>query len=112
MRAKTDIRNWLWFLNLRMRPGAQWEIRQYANVVGDILKTLFPRTWDLFEEYDLYGAPMSRTELKVLRQLLMELDADHRGRLIKSYSVKAGLSGSKLSEFVEKLEKGGLEILG
>ena len=50
MRAKSNLLNWLRFLTLRMAHEAQWEIRQYANVVGEIVKTLHPRTWDLFIE--------------------------------------------------------------
>lgn len=49
MRAKTDLRNWLAFLTLRMAPNAQWEIRQYANAVGQLIKEVAPRTWKLFE---------------------------------------------------------------
>jgi thymidylate synthase (FAD) len=48
MRASANLRNWLAFLTLRMAPTAQWEIRQYANAVGDIVKDKFPRTWELF----------------------------------------------------------------
>ena len=48
MRASANLRNWLGFLTLRMDSAAQWEIRQYANVVGNIVKVAFPRTWDLF----------------------------------------------------------------
>jgi thymidylate synthase (FAD) len=44
MRASTDLRNWLGFLALRCAPGAQWEIRQYANQLRAILRELFPRT--------------------------------------------------------------------
>lgn len=50
MRASANLRNWLQFLTLRMAPNAQWEIRQYANVVGEIISRLFPRTWELFVE--------------------------------------------------------------
>lgn len=49
MRASANLRNWLAFLTLRMDPGAQWEIRQFANVVGKIIEKEFPRTWKLFE---------------------------------------------------------------
>lgn len=49
MRAATCLRNWLAFLTLRMDPNAQYEIRAYANAVGDFIKELHPRTWDLFE---------------------------------------------------------------
>lgn len=48
MRANANLRNWLAFLTLRMAPGAQWEICQYANTMGEIIKSLYPRTWELF----------------------------------------------------------------
>lgn len=48
-RAAGVLRNWLAFLTLRMDPHAQWEIRQFANVVGQVLIARhFPRTWELF----------------------------------------------------------------
>lgn len=49
MRATASLRNWLAFLTLRMDPGAQWEIRQYANAVGEIVAANFPKTWALFD---------------------------------------------------------------
>ena len=48
MRASANLRNWLAFLTLRMDSKAQWEIRQYANVVGELIKKNYPRTWELF----------------------------------------------------------------
>ena len=48
MRASANLRNWLAFLTLRMAKEAQWEIRQYANVVGQLINDNFPRTWKLF----------------------------------------------------------------
>jgi len=103
MRAKTDIRNWLAFCNLRMRPGAQWEIRQFANVVGNIIKELFPKVWELFEEYDLYGVSFSRTEMKILRGQI--------GMGGLELSAGTELSGMKLKEFMAKVEFGGTKIL-
>ena len=50
MRASANLRNWLAFLTLRMAPGAQWEIRQYANVVASLVEERFPRTYALFKE--------------------------------------------------------------
>lgn len=49
MRAAANLLNWLKFCTLRMHPNAQWEIRQYANAVGEILKQEFPRTFELFD---------------------------------------------------------------
>ncbi len=48
MRASANLLNWLRFLTLRMAPEAQWEIRQYANAVGQLVAEKFPRTWELF----------------------------------------------------------------
>jgi thymidylate synthase (FAD) len=48
MRASANLRNWLAFLTLRSAPGAQYEIRQYAHVVGTIISQYFERTWELF----------------------------------------------------------------
>lgn len=48
MRASANLRNWLAFLTLRMAPEAQWEIRQFANAVGQVIASEFPKTWSLF----------------------------------------------------------------
>lgn len=48
MRASANLRNWLAFLTLRKAPAAQWEIRQYADAVGDLIAERFPHTWALF----------------------------------------------------------------
>lgn len=50
MRASANLRNWLAFLTLRMDSKAQWEIREYANAVGQLVQQTFPRTWTLFSE--------------------------------------------------------------
>lgn len=50
MRASACLRNWIAFLTLRMDPNAQWEIRQYANAVGQLVREKFPHTWELFAE--------------------------------------------------------------
>jgi thymidylate synthase (FAD) len=50
MRASGNLRNWLAFLTLRTDPNAQWEIRQYANALSDIIKVIFPRTHALWAD--------------------------------------------------------------
>lgn len=49
MRASANLRNWLAFLTLRMDTAAQWEIRQFANALHDVLVGKFPRTLSLFD---------------------------------------------------------------
>ena len=48
MRASTCLRNWLAFCTLRMAPGAQHEIRVYADAVAALIGQHFPYTWDVF----------------------------------------------------------------
>ncbi len=58
MRVSTNLRNWLQFLELRdtaHAPGAQWEIQQYADVVGKQLEIYFPRTIALFKPQTVEG---------------------------------------------------------
>lgn len=50
MRATGNLRGWLGFLTLRTAPNAQWEIRQYADAIGELVAEAFPRTWELFAE--------------------------------------------------------------
>ena len=50
MRASANLRNWIGFLVLRQAPNAQWEIRQYADALCDLLKEKFPRTMGLYLE--------------------------------------------------------------
>lgn len=50
MRASANLRNWLSFLTLRTDEAAQWEIRQYAQLVAQLVELHFPRTYALFAE--------------------------------------------------------------
>lgn len=50
MRATGNLRGWLNFCRLRCAPQAQWEIRQFANAVGELLGEKFPRTWELYQD--------------------------------------------------------------
>jgi thymidylate synthase (FAD) len=49
MRASANLRNWFHFLTLRTAPNAQWEIRQFAEAVLEILAPRFPRSTGLFK---------------------------------------------------------------
>lgn len=50
MRASANLRNWLQFLDLRLAPNAQLEIREYAKAIARELGFIFPRTMRLFME--------------------------------------------------------------
>jgi thymidylate synthase (FAD) len=86
MRAATDLRSWLAFLQLRMAPSAQWEIRQYANAVAEMVKAIWPRTYALFEEHTLYGVSLSRNEAHRLQALAL-LATEGEGQVFEALGV-------------------------
>lgn len=102
MRAKTDIRNWLAFLALRMEMSAQWEIRQYANAVAGIVRELFPRTFELFLEYDLMATRFSRTEMRLLRALVEAFGDEGNNRLME-WSEKLHIDKKTHNSLVTKI---------
>jgi thymidylate synthase (FAD) len=93
---KIDLHNLLHFLALRMDAHAQWEISQYATVIGEqIVSRWVPMTWEAFRDYRLDAVTFSGPERDILRltivgdidalaQLLSDLkwtDRDDSGRL-------------------------------
>jgi thymidylate synthase (FAD) len=49
MRASANLLNWIKFLKLRVPENAQWEIRQFADAVRNLLEGKFPQTMKLVE---------------------------------------------------------------
>lgn len=70
MWAKANLRNWLQFLQLRLALNAQLEIRLYAQAVASIIKEIWPRTYELFEEYTLNSLTLSATEAAMYREIM------------------------------------------
>lgn len=65
---KTDLHNLLRFLELRMDTHAQWEIRQYADVIGSIVERWVPHTWQAFRDYRLERLELSSAAAAVVRR--------------------------------------------
>ncbi len=67
---KSDLHNLLHFLELRMGPDAQWEIRQYAETIAEqIVRPLFPLVWEAFVDYRLQAVRLSRLDREVIARL-------------------------------------------
>lgn len=94
---KIDLRNLFNFLKLRMDDHAQYEIREYAKVIGEeIVSVWCPLAWDAFCDYVFNATTFSKSECKILM------------RSIKDLAPIIGLSAREEKEFVEKLKKNGL----
>jgi thymidylate synthase (FAD) len=65
-----DLHNLIHFLELRMDSHAQWEIRQYANAIAGIVKTICPIAYEAFERHRLDGKHFSAEEIGVIKGLL------------------------------------------
>lgn len=105
MRAKTDVRNWLSFLTLRCENSAQWEIRQFANVVAGIIKSIWPRTYELFLEHDFFAVRFSRKEMRELRDFFACTAEDIVSGFGDADTVKRLGGEKKLKLFLDKLTK-------
>ncbi|MFH0880938.1 MAG: FAD-dependent thymidylate synthase [Lentisphaerota bacterium] len=65
-----DLHNLLRFLALRMDQHAQWEIREYAVAIAQIVKAVTPMAFDAFERHILKGKRFSAEEMNVLRGMI------------------------------------------
>jgi thymidylate synthase (FAD) len=88
-----DLHNLFRFLQLRLDPHAQQEIRKYACVLLEIARKVSPVATASFENHILGGARFSAEEM-----------AELRGRL--SGEEASRLEGKKLDRFEEKLRTG------
>ncbi|MNY43216.1 Thymidylate synthase ThyX [compost metagenome] len=105
-RAQANLRNWLHFLNLRMAPNAQYEIRVYAQELARLIQRLWPQTWAVFAEHTLEAATLSRTERHLLKELLADaLGASEGAALAEALSARIGdrLPAGRKRELLEKL---------
>ncbi|GIX02551.1 MAG: flavin-dependent thymidylate synthase [Thermogutta sp.] len=109
---KIDLHNLLHFLELRMDPHAQWEIAQYAHVIGhEIVARLFPITWEAFLDYRFQSVVLSRLDCEVIRNLASQgrIPATEEDFMQLQHPSWQGLSRCReRDECLEKLRKLGL----
>jgi thymidylate synthase (FAD) len=105
-RWKIDLHNLLHiFLSKRMHHHAQKEIRDYANAVAEIVRSIWPRSYALFEEYDRFGVHLSRTEAAVVHQFIQYAQNDFVGkeRGVVDFAIKHGLDERGAKDLIAKL---------
>jgi len=67
---KTNLHNLMNFLRLRADSHAQHEIREYADVLMNIMEQWVPLTHAAFKEYRMNSVQLSATALTVVRRML------------------------------------------
>jgi thymidylate synthase (FAD) len=111
---KIDLHNLLHFLALRMDSHAQYEIREYATLIGEqIISKWVPYTWEAFLDYRFNAMALSDQESLVLALLARGQPAAAKQLLFELKWLTAKESGIKESreagEFKAKLGKLGID---
>jgi thymidylate synthase (FAD) len=92
---KTNLHNLMHFLTLRADAHAQYEIRAYAEVMVEILKSWVPYTHEAFLQYRKEGTSFSKNGLTCLKKLV-------KGEKITQED--SGMSKREWQEFLERLD--------
>jgi len=71
-----DLRNLFHFLNLRLDEHAQYEIRQYAEVMAKMARAVAPMAYEAFEEHLLHAVRLSRAKKERLTKFLQSLASE------------------------------------
>jgi len=111
----TDLHNLLHFLQLRMDSHAQYEIRQYANLIGEeIVARWVPMAWEAFRDYRLNGLRLSGPEIELIRILITQDQAAASAWMLDKgwINAKSGRKSREAQEVESKLEALGLKSVG
>lgn len=106
---KIDLHNLLHFLALRMDSHAQWEIRQYATIIGEqIVKQILPNVWQAFIDYRREAITLTRLDVLVMQWMAAQ-------GILDEFPVPEWLPLDKRcrerSESFEKLSVLGLDVI-
>ena len=86
-----DLHNLFHFLALRMDGHAQWEIRQYANTMFEIIRHVCPIACEAFENHKLGGVSLSGAEKEAVKAVMNGEENPLKGRALEIFNQKMGL---------------------
>jgi thymidylate synthase (FAD) len=102
--------SWIWqidgnnlfkTLSLRCDAHAQWETRQYFNIIAGMAKRLMPYAFEAWEDYRFYAKTFSKQEMEALRCLLRDSDNPYPDSVLDAN----GLTKTEKVEFYDKCTK-------
>lgn len=96
---KMDLHNLFHFLGLRLHPHAQYEIREYAKAIFELIKPIVPVACEAFEDYRLNSQTFSAKEMKALKMLV------NGGGRWDWIADQVDLKGLERKEFFNKLSE-------
>jgi thymidylate synthase (FAD) len=105
-----NLRNWLHFINLRIKPNAQYEVRVVAEAILEMIKELWPKVYESFVEHTLEAKSFSKTEIKVLEEWMIRLmgsvDEDKTESAFDDICASNNLNKSRTRELKSKMNFG------
>ena len=107
---KCDLHNYLHFVTLRADSHAQKEIRDYADVMVNILEKWVPITYQAWVDYAQEAVHFSREEHHVLKNLIQgkrarQGDTDLSDREWRELGVKFGVQSGKVYKIKQAGDK-------
>ncbi|MBT4698137.1 MAG: FAD-dependent thymidylate synthase [Candidatus Marinimicrobia bacterium] len=104
---KIDLHNFFHFYKLRSSPHAQQEIRDYANIMYELVKPHFPICCEAFEDYNLNAETFSAEEMKIIRDMIKHSLDFNDSKIVEDLHIMTNtefnLSTRERKEFIEKL---------
>ena len=98
---KTNLHNFLHFSGLRSDSHAQLEIRQYSDIMVELVKDVVPMAVEAWEDYVFNAVTFSLPEQRALEQLFKGAGFLDFGNNYANY----GLSKREVSELSAKIER-------
>ncbi|MFA5759467.1 MAG: FAD-dependent thymidylate synthase [Clostridia bacterium] len=101
--------NWYWTINLRSLMNfmtlrcdnhAQWEIRQYANLIAGVVKEVCPIAYEAWYDYQFGAQKFSNKELSLIINLI---NKNYDIKNINEHAELLGLSTREVKEFVNNI---------
>lgn len=106
---KCNLRNLLHFLSLRCDLHAQYEIRQYANIMAGFVKELCPIAFSGWYDYDFKAATFTRLDRELLSKLQSTesvgdsfIGSKRYFSLSEEIGLEIGMTKREIEEFHEK----------
>lgn len=110
---KMDLHNLFHFLEKRLDPTAQQEIRELAGILAQFVRMFFPLAWEAFNDYVLCAITLSRMECQILGHFINSAAISHIFGWMSNVGTANGaqvgevygMTSREIDEFKAKLEK-------
>lgn len=101
---KIDLHNLFRFLKLRLDWHAQYEIRVYAQAIANIVKEIFPISYQAFSDYVLNSVTFSYAELSIIKHIFNNINFEELDISDQNFSKLELIELKKKIEFINQIK--------